>query len=69
MKNIVKLLKNTKINEYIIKLKKGKQPIFGLIYILRLIKLKTLKTYIDINLVNDFIRPSKSLAGALILFN
>ena len=30
--------------------------------------LKTLKIYIETNLANSFIRPSKSLTGALILF-
>ena len=32
-------------------------------------ELETLKIYIKINLANGFIRPSKSLAGALILFD
>ena len=31
-------------------------------------ELETLKTYIKTNLVNGFIQPSKSLAGASILF-
>ena len=32
-------------------------------------ELKTLKAYIEINLANGFIRPSKSPAGAPILFD
>ena len=32
-------------------------------------ELETLKAYIKNNLANRFIRPSKSLAGALILFD
>ena len=51
----MKLLENTKINEYIIKLEKSKQPPFKLIYSLKLIKLEILKTYIKINLANGFI--------------
>ena len=35
-------------------LEKSKQILFRLIYILRLIKLETLKTYIKINLANEF---------------
>ena len=68
-KNAVKLLENTRINEHVIKLEKGKQPSFGLIYSLRLVELEILKTYIEINLANSFIWPSKSSAGVLILFN
>ena len=62
------LSENTKINEYAIKLEKDKQPLFGPIYSLRPIELKTLKTYIKTNLANGFIRPFKSPAEALILF-
>ena len=43
------------MNKYIIKLKKDKQPLFGLIYNLEPIELETLKTYIQINLANGFI--------------
>ena len=62
-------LENTEINEYVIKLKKGKQSLFGSIYSLRLIELETLKTYIKTNLANGFIQPFKSPAGAPILFD
>ena len=55
VKNIIKLLENIEINKNAIKLKKDKQLLFGLIYSLKLIKLKILKTYIKINLANGFI--------------
>ena len=69
VENAAKLSKNIKINEHAIKLKRGKQPLFGLIYSLKLVELETLKTYIKINLANGFIRPSKSPVGAPILFD
>ena len=34
-----------------------------------MVELETLKAYIEINLANGFIRPSKSLANTLILFD
>ena len=63
------LLENTGINEHTIKLEKNKQPLFGPIYSLGPIKLETLKTYIQINLANSFIWPSKSPVRAPILFD
>ena len=69
MENVVELSENTRINEYAIELKKGKQPLFNPIYSLELIELKTLKTYIKTNLANDFIWPSKSLIEVPILFD
>ena len=57
------------MNKHAIKLEEGKQPLFGPIYSLELVELETLKTYIKTNLANGFIRPSKSLAGAPILFD
>ena len=63
------LLENTEMNEHAIKLEEGKQLSFELIYSLELIELDTLKTYIETNLAISFIRPSKSLAGTLILFD
>ena len=62
IKNIAKLLENIRINEYTIKLEKNKQSLCGLIDSLRLIELKTLKTYIKTNLANGFIQLSKSFA-------
>ena len=57
------------ISNYAIKLVDEQQPSYGLLYSLGLVKLETLKTYIENNLANGFIRPSKSPAGALIFFN
>ena len=57
------------MNEHAIKLEEGKQPPFSPIYSLGPVELKTLKTYIKINLANGFIWPFKSPAGALILFD
>lgn len=63
-----KLSKHFDLNKHLINLKLNKQPPYGPIYSLGLVELKTLKTYIETNLINSFIRPSKSPAGALILF-
>ena len=68
-KYIAELPKNTRINEYAIKLEEDKQPLFRPIYNLRPVKLETLKTYIKINLVNSFIRLFKSPIRAFILFD
>ena len=68
IENAVKLLENTKINKYAIKLEKDNQPLFGPIYSLKLVELKTLKTYIKTNLVNGFIQLSKSLVKVFIFF-
>ena len=65
----MEFLEYIKINDYVIELKKSKQSLFGLIYSLRLIRLRILKIYIKINLVNDFIQLFKSLIGAFIFFN
>ena len=67
--HVAELPENTGINEHPIKLKLGKQQLFGPIYSLGPVKLETLKTYIKTNLANGFIRPSKSPAGAPILFD
>ena len=56
------------VNEHTIKLKKSKQPTYGPIYNLSPLELKILKTYIETNLANGFIQPSKSFACAPILF-
>ena len=65
----MELLENTGINEHAIKLEKSKQPPFGPIYSLGLVELETLKTYIETNLANGFIRSSKSPTEAPILFD
>ena len=69
IENIVKLLENTRINEYAIKLKEDKQLPFGPIYNLGPVELEILKTYIKTNLANSFIQSFKSLAGVFIFFN
>ena len=43
MEYIVELSKHTRINDYAIKLKKGKQLLFRLIYSLEPVELETLK--------------------------
>ena len=58
----------TKLNEYTIKLLKGQQLPYRPIYSLGLVKFKTLKTYIETNLANGFIWPSKLPTSAFILF-
>ena len=69
MEYAVELPENTGINKHAIKLEEGKQPLFGPIYSLGPVELETLKTYVEINLANSFIRPSKSSAKAPILFD
>lgn len=59
----------TKINTYVINLKKDKQLPKRFIYKLRPIKLKTLKTNLKINLVNSFIYFFKFFTDVLILFD
>ena len=63
-----KLPEHIGINDHAIELVEGQQPPYGPIYSLRPVELKTLKAYIETNLANGFIRPSKSPAGAPILF-
>ena len=63
------LPENTGINKHAIELQDGKQPPYGPIYILGLVQLETLKTYIKIHLKTGFIQPSKSPAGAPIWFD
>lgn len=65
----MELTKNIGINEYGIEIVEGKQPLYSLIYAFSPLKLETLKVYIEINRKTLFIWPSKSLIGALILFN
>ncbi len=57
-----------KINNYAIDLIESQQLSYKPIYALRSIELETLKTYIEINLANRFIRLLKSPASAPILF-
>ncbi len=59
----------TGINENAIESVGGKQPSYGPIYSLSLVELEALKTYIETHLKTGFIRPSKFLASAPILFD
>ncbi len=63
------LSEHNKINDYAIELVDDQQPPYGPIYNLGPVKLETLKAYIENNLASGFIRPSKSPAGAPILFD
>ena len=65
---VSKLFKHTGINNYAIQLVDGQQPPYKPIYYKELVELETLKAYIKTNLANRFIRPSKSPAGAPILY-
>ena len=64
---IAKLPKHTGINNYFINLINIKQPFYDPIYSLKLLEFEILKTYIKINLANNFIRPSKLFANTPIL--
>ena len=63
------LYEHTGISDHAIELVDGQQPSYRPIYSLRPLELETLKAYIETNLANRFIRPSKSPAGAPILFD
>lgn len=52
---MIKLSKNTSINEHTIKLVEGKQPPYRPIYSLKLVELEILKTYIKTYLKIGFI--------------
>ena len=64
-----KLPKYTRINNFAIELIDNQHSPYGSIYNLDQVKLKILKTYIDNNLANNFIKFSKSLARASIFFD
>ena len=63
------LSERTDLNEHAIKLEGNKQLSYRPIYSLGPVKLKIFKAYIETHLKTGFIRPSKSPAGALILFD
>ncbi len=69
LKLAAKLLKYTGITDYTIELVDDWQPPYGPFYSLGPVELETLKAFIENNLANNFIRPSKSFDGASILFN
>lgn len=54
-KTATKLPKYTRINDHLIYWEEDKQPLYGLIYSLELVKLEMLKIYIKDNLKNSFI--------------
>ncbi len=61
--------KHTRINNHAIELVDNQQPSYGPIYSLDLLELEILKTYIENNLANNFIRSSKFPTAVSILFN
>lgn len=67
--NVAKAFEYTEINDHAIKLEEKKQLRFRSIYSLGPVELKTLKIYIKINLVNNFIRSPKSPTKKAILFD
>ena len=62
------MLKRTRIKEYAIELEKSNQPPYRLIYSPGLVKLKTLKIYIETNRADAFIQPLKSSTDVAIFF-
>ena len=67
-KRALVLPKISDLNQHAIDLQKGEQLCYRPIYSLGSVKLETLKTYIETNLANSFIRPLKLLTNASILF-
>ncbi len=63
------LPEHTRINDHAIELVDDWQPLYGPIYSLGPMELEILKAYIENNLANCFIRPSKSHAGVPIPFD
>lgn len=63
------LPQQTELNPHTIKLEDDKQLLYGLIYSLRPMKLKTLKTFIKTYLKTGLIQSSKSPTDAFILLN
>lgn len=57
------------MNKYVIILVEDKQLSYKPIYSLKLVVLKTLKTYIKTHLKTEFIQLLKSLISASIFFN
>ncbi len=68
-KLVVELPEHTRINNHAIELVDDQQLLYGLIYSLEPVELEILKAYIKNNLASGFIRPSKSPARVLILFD
>ena len=68
-KEALVLPEQTDLNKHAIELEEDKQPPYGPIYSLGPVELETLKAYIETHLKTGFIWPSKSPAGAPILFD
>lgn len=60
--SVVELPKHIDNNNYFNNLLNDKQPSYGPIYSLKPVKFEMLKTYIEINLDNNFISPSSLLS-------
>ena len=67
-KSTAVLSKRSNINKHAIDLEPGKQPPYKSIYSLGLVELEIFKTYIENNLANGVIQPSKFPTKASILF-
>ena len=65
----LKLIKYTGINDHAIKLVDKWQSYYEPIYSLEIVELETLKTYIEINLADSFIRFFRSSARTSIFFD
>ena len=66
---VSELPEHTEINNHAIKLVDDQQSPYKPIYSLGPVELEILTAYIEINLANGFIKPSKFPAGAPILFD
>lgn len=65
---IAQLLKHIGSHNYMIKLIKDQILLYQPIYTLKLVKLNILKILIKINITIGFLKPSKSLINAIMLF-
>lgn len=65
---VAKFPKYIQINNHLINLVDGQQPSHKPIYSLKSVKLKILKMYIKIKLINNFIQTFKLLVRASIFF-
>lgn len=68
-KLVAELSEYTGIKDHAIELVDDWQSLYSLIYSLGPVELEILKTYIENNLANDFIKPSKSPIGVTIFFD
>ena len=68
LKDLVNQLSENESHNHAINLKSGKITLYKSLYNLSEIELTILQDYIDMNLLNDFIKSFKSSVEALILF-